>query len=98
MPAPRLYIGSGEIAALLGVSLREAQYIIKGYELQGKTLNLKRNKRVALRTFANDIAAQDGSDPNKLFYDLKEELKTMDGCHRISPGQRPIITKLEREA
>ena len=76
MPAPRVYIGTAEIAALLSVSDREAQRIMKVFELRGQTAMTGRLRRVSLKTFARFISDQDGSDPAETYDDMKAALKT----------------------
>lgn len=75
MPAPTLYIGSGEIAGLLRISRREAQYMMAMFRDRGQTVNEGRISRVSLKTFARYLAAQDGSDAADTFNDLKQALK-----------------------
>lgn len=75
MPAPTLYIGSGEIAGLLRISRREAQYMMAMFRDKGLTINVGRICRVSLKTFARFISEQDGSDALDTFNVLKQALK-----------------------
>lgn len=75
MPAPKIYIGPKEISTLMSISLREAQYTLKAFELKGQTVKFGRIQRVALRTFANYLSSQDGSDAADTFQILKQALK-----------------------
>lgn len=74
MPAPRrLYIKSTEIAALTGICLREAQKLLKMFEIQGRTIRNGQSKLVLIDAFANYLCAQDGGDP----VDRKREIQTV---------------------
>ena len=76
MPAPRMYIGTAEIASLLSVSGREAQRIMKVFELRGQTAMTGRLRRVSLKTFARYLSDQDGSDPGETYDELKAAIKS----------------------
>lgn len=69
-----VYIGSAEIATVLGISVREAQYKLKAFEMAGMTVNNGRKKLISVRRFAGWLAAQDGSDINSLIADIRESL------------------------
>lgn len=69
-----VYIGSAEISKVLGVSLRDAQYKLKAFELSGMTINNGRKKLISVRRFASWLAEQDGSDVNSLIADIREAL------------------------
>lgn len=75
MPAPKVYIGPREISNLMSISLREAQYMLKAFELKGQTIKFGRVQRVALRTFANYLSSQDGSNAADTFNVLNQALK-----------------------
>ena len=73
MPAPRrLYIKANEIAAITGMCLRQAQYLVAMFREKGRTLEIGRNRHVAqIEAFAEYLSAQDGSCP----VDKKRELQ-----------------------
>lgn len=75
MPAPKLFIGPKEIANLMCISIREAQYTMKMFELAGRTVKFGRLQRVSIKAFADYISAQDGSNAADTLQLLKQALK-----------------------
>lgn len=66
MPAPKIYLGSRDIAGITGVSLRSAQYMMKAMEMKGKTIAKGMTGKVQLVSvdnFVDYVCKQDGSDP-----------------------------------
>lgn len=78
MPAARVYLSSSEIANTLSISSREAQYMLRMFEMQGKVVKRGTARRVYVGTLADWLAKQDGNDPILLKRELQAAVKPKD--------------------
>ena len=75
MPAPKIFLGSDDIALLMGISRREAQYMLNMFEQRGQTIKNGRVKLVSISIFSRYLAEQDGQDPINHKNDIKDFLR-----------------------
>jgi hypothetical protein len=59
---------------MLGICLREAQYMLNMFEQQGKTIRNGRSKLVLIDAFAAYLCEQDGGDTNKRKREIQDLL------------------------
>lgn len=66
-----LYMGSREIAKVMGISVRQAQIILNMFEQQGKVIRNGTRKRVSVRVLSEYLSKQDGSDSKSVAKEIK---------------------------
>lgn len=75
MPAPKIFLSSEDIAQLMGISRREAQYMLNMFERRGQAVKNGRVKLVSVSVFSRYLAEQDGQDPINHKNDIKDFLR-----------------------
>lgn len=75
MPAPKLFLSSGDIAAVMGMSIRQAQNLLSMFELHGKVVHNGRVKLVSVDVFSRHLSEQDGTDPGERKREIQEFLR-----------------------
>lgn len=78
MPAARVYLNSYDLTQVMGISLREAQYMLSMFEQRNQVVAHGRKKTVYVGTLSRYLAAQDGSDPNEVKRDIQNSLRQKD--------------------
>lgn len=78
MPAPRLFLSTKEISDISGMSMRSAQYLMKVFERQGRTIKRGpscRGQMIGVDTFCEYICKTDGGDYQSRKADILSYLK-----------------------
>lgn len=83
MPAPkRLYMDSREIAAITGVSLRQAQEWMRKFEQDGHTIRNGRSRLVLVDAFAAYLTQGAENDHLKRKHEIQSALQEYDVARR----------------
>ena len=75
MPAPKLFLTSADIAAVTGISLRQAQYVLNMFEQRGQAIRNGRIKLVDINILSRYLSEQDGTDPKQRKKDIQDFLR-----------------------
>lgn len=75
MPAPKIFLSSEDIAEFMGISRREAQYLLTMFEKRGQIVRNGRVKLVSVGIFSIYLSAQDGQDPSYHKNEIKDYLR-----------------------
>ena len=70
-----LYLGSREIAEVMGTSVRSAEMLLNRFEAEGKTIRVGNRKKVNLHLLCAYLCRQDGSDPKILAEQIRKITK-----------------------
>lgn len=62
MPAAKIFLTSADISAVMGISIRQAQYTLNMFDQRGQTVRNGRKKMVDLNIFSRFLSEQDGAD------------------------------------
>lgn len=60
MPAAKMFLSSKDIAEIIGISLREAQYMLCAFELKNQAITIGRRKLVDVDVFCRHLSEKDG--------------------------------------
>ena len=85
MPAPKIFLTSSDIAAAIGISIRQAQYILCMFEQRGQIVRNGRIKMVDINVLSRYLSDQDGTDPKERKRDIQDFLR-----EKINPGAAGI--------
>lgn len=83
MPAPKLFLTSGDIAIVTGFCLREAQYMMRMFTQRGKTVAIGRGGRIRavdVNVLARYLSDQDHTDPKERKREIVEILRAAKEC------------------
>lgn len=75
MPAPKIFLTSSDIAAVTGISIRQAQYTLNMFERKGQVVHNGRAKMVDINIFSRYLSDQDGADPKQRKRDIQDFLR-----------------------
>lgn len=82
MPAPKIYMNSADIAAVMGISTRSARNMLAMFDMQGKTVKSGQSSRgrlVSISIFVQYLCDQDGADPVQCKRDIIDCLREIGG-------------------
>ena len=75
MPAPKIFLTSADIAAVMGISVRQAQYTLNMFEQQGQVVRNGRVKMVDINVIIRYLSEQDGADLKQRKRDIQDFLR-----------------------
>ena len=75
MPAAKIFLTSADISAVMGISIRQAQYTLNIFDQRGQTVRNGRKKMVDLNIFTRFLSEQDGGDLRERKRDIQEFLR-----------------------
>ncbi len=75
MPAPKIFLTSADIAAVMGISVRQAQYTLNMFEQQGQVVRNGRVKMVDINVISRYLSEQDGADLKQRKRDIQDFLR-----------------------
>lgn len=75
MPAPKIFLTSADIAAVMGISIRQAQYTLNMFEQRGQVVRNGRVKMVDINVISRYLSEQDGADPKQRKRDIQNFLR-----------------------
>ena len=75
MPAAKIFLTSADISAVMGISIRQAQYTLNMFDQRGQTVRNGRKKMVDLNIFSRFLSEQDGADLRERKRDIQEFLR-----------------------
>ena len=75
MPAPKIFLTSADIAAVMGISVRQAQYTLNMFEQQGQVVRNGRVKMVDINVISRYLSEQDGADLKQRKRDIQDLLR-----------------------
>ena len=75
MPAAKIFLTSADISAVMGISIRQAQYTLNMFEQRGQVVRNGRVKMVDINIFSRYLCEQDGADPKQRKHDIQEFLR-----------------------
>ena len=74
-PTPKFTPASADISAVMGISIRQAQYTLNMFDQRGQTVRNGRKKMVDLNIFSRFLSEQDGADLRERKRDIQEFLQ-----------------------
>ena len=77
MPAAKIFLTSADISAVMGISIRQAQYTLNMFDQRGQTVRNGRKKMVDLNIFSRFLSEQDGADLRERKRDIQEFLQVV---------------------
>ena len=75
MPAAKIFLTSADISAVMGISIRQAQYTLNMFDQRGQTVRNGRKKMVDPNIFSRFLSEQDGADLRERKRDIQEFLR-----------------------
>ena len=75
LPAPKIFLTSADIAAVMGISVRQAQYTLNMFEQQGQVVRNGRVKMVDINVISRYLSEQDGADLKQRKRDIQDFLR-----------------------
>lgn len=75
MPAPKIFLTSADIAAVMGISVRQAQYTLNMFEQRGQVVRNGRVKMVDINVISRYLSEQDGADLKQRKRDIQDFLR-----------------------
>lgn len=84
MPAPKIFLTSGDIAEVTGMSVRSAQNILCMFARKGQVVRCadsNRGRMVDINIFVRYLCDQDGADPKERKRDIQCCLKEIGNKH-----------------
>lgn len=75
MPAAKIFLTSADISAVMGISIRQAQYTLNMFDQRGQTVRNGRKKMVDLNIFSRFLSEQDGADLRERKRDIQESCR-----------------------
>lgn len=92
MPAPKLFLSTADISAVMGICRRSAQDMMTVFETRGQTVKSGRSSRgqlVGINNFVRYLCETDGEDPTQRKRDIMDLLREINGGERVKKGSRP---------
>ena len=97
MPA-RVFLSSNDISAVMGISIREAYYVIDMFELRGQVVRRGKRKMVDVRVLTQHLCEQDGADPIQRRKDILEVVREIDREKREHDEEKGLQKQAESAA
>lgn len=71
-----IYVGSREIADIIGISPRRAQTLLNAFDHAGRAIHIGNRKRISISVLSEYLSRQDGSDQKEKIREIRNYLKS----------------------